>query len=342
MTNSSMLGYLANFGSFYSQSEVLSTQGLTFALQTCERARSALEKAIAESAGISTESSLTWRPEVIQADQGRVDIEGASGDKPVVKIEAKLGAPLSSAQLQSYEQDLRSRNPGHGALIVLVPKNRKAETIAFVRSTFNEEGDGPWSIADGRDVGLAVLSWDELFAVLLGGDVDERCRWEIEQLQEMYKVLLGDNFEPIASEEELGNWPQRTNDFIKLVDRATRELTDLDLVQKTYPWQSNPEYPGRYVPMEQGSDGSGDYYPAFYIGVRHSFAKYLTPIWMRLPKETPYFDQIVRCVDPSGEYPRDGGHLWLPLSLKLDTNMDGLVAHVVAQAKNYLADFECE
>ena len=51
MTTPTLLGYLARFGSFSAQSEVLCTQGLTYLLQEYEDARSALATEVAARGG---------------------------------------------------------------------------------------------------------------------------------------------------------------------------------------------------------------------------------------------------------------------------------------------------
>ena len=48
MTTPTLLGYMARFGSFSAQSEVLCTQGLAYLLQTYEDARSALAAEVEE------------------------------------------------------------------------------------------------------------------------------------------------------------------------------------------------------------------------------------------------------------------------------------------------------
>ena len=129
MTTSTLLGYLARFASFSTQSEVLCTQGLAYLLQTHEEARVAMADVVKAHTGVGIDGSITWVPEALQDDFGRVDLEARTADKvpvPVVKIEAKLGAELGAGQLGSYVADLRQRNSGESVLLVLVPKARTA------------------------------------------------------------------------------------------------------------------------------------------------------------------------------------------------------------------------
>jgi hypothetical protein len=70
MTEPTLLGYLARFCSFTTQSEVLCTQGLAYLLREYEDARSALARKVEARTGVEIGDSLTWLPEVKQADGG--------------------------------------------------------------------------------------------------------------------------------------------------------------------------------------------------------------------------------------------------------------------------------
>jgi hypothetical protein len=74
MTTPTLLGYLARFGSFSVQSEVLCTQGLAYLLREHEEARSALAKEVEARTGVRIGDSLTWKAEAPQEDKGRVDL----------------------------------------------------------------------------------------------------------------------------------------------------------------------------------------------------------------------------------------------------------------------------
>ena len=149
-----LLGHLARFGSFWTQSELLCTQGLTYLLQTYGNARSALANEIAERTGVETDNSLTWYAEAMQQDRGRPDLEARSAnDVPVVKIEAKLGAELSAEQLKSYEADLR-RSGRETALLVLVPEGRSTEAAQVTGSALGLLGSSPWPVTKDRPCGV--------------------------------------------------------------------------------------------------------------------------------------------------------------------------------------------
>jgi hypothetical protein len=337
MTTPTLLGYLARFGSFSAQSEVLCTQGLTYLLQEYEDARSALAAEVAARTGIVNVNPLTWHAEAVQDDQGRPDLEARTPDEvPAVKIEAKLGAELTANQLQSYQADLQCRNSGETALLVLVPQGRMAETARITAEALGLSGPGPWRVTDGYRTGVAVISWDELFSVLWGVSTGQ-FRYELEQLQAMYRVLSGDFIAPLASIEELQQWRARETDFRNLVDQVTRRLTTQ---HRLYPMGSEPieevseerEASGYYRRFVCScSDGGGS---CFSIGARDSFAELVTPIWMRFHRSTGHFWQIHQRFEASAlNWLESGGHIWIPLQVPLEVPREQMIEALVEQAQ---------
>jgi hypothetical protein len=212
VTTSTLLGYLARFASFTAQSEVLCTQSLTYLLQAHKEARSALAKIVART-GIEIDDALTWLPEAKQKDGARPDLEARMSDgTPLVKVEAKLEAQLLPEQLQSYVSDLRKRNRGDAALLVLVPESRKDEASGVTCEAFELSGDGPWSVINGHRTGIAVISWQEIFDALRGCKV-ERLRHEFDELEGMYFELSSEFIAPLASESDLREWRTLDTDF---------------------------------------------------------------------------------------------------------------------------------
>ncbi len=337
METPTLLGYLAGFGSFSTQSEVLCTQGLTYILRTHKDARSALADEIAAWTGVVISDSLTWLAEAIQADGGRPDLEARADGVPVVKIEAKLGAELLADQLQSYVADLRERNSGEAALLVLVPKLRTAEAARVTAEAFDLSGAGPWRVTDGHRTGIAVISWDELFTALRGCKT-ERLRHELEQLQAMYRVLIGDYIAPLADEEDLRQWRERETDLVNVVDQVTRRLTTQVTTQdKVYPMQREP-----LEGVSADSAPSGHRYryvcpigkSCFSIGVRDSFAGWVTPVWMRFHRNTGNFKQIRQRVEASVPSSiESGGHIWIPLDVPFNVSGEEMIQSLVDQAE---------
>ncbi len=340
MPTPTLLGYLAQFSSFSSQSEVLCTQGLTYLLREYEDARSALAGEVEARTGIEIGDSLTWLPEVEQADGRIPDLEACTADEvPVVKIEAKLGAELGAGQLESYLADLRERNDGQAAMLVLVPTTRITEIARATVSALELSGSGPWPATDGHRIGIAVISWDELFEALHSGR-DDLFHYELDQLQAMYRVLSGDFIAPLADKEDLLEWRDRETDFINLVDKTTRRLTTQHNV---YPMQSESldgvshdsepgRYHRRYVCPSTGNEES-----CFSIGVRDSFAEWVTPIWMRFRRDTGNFGLIRQRIEASSlRCLESSGHIWLPLKPPLEVSGEQMTQTLVEQAEEVL------
>ena len=329
-----LLGHLAGFGTFSSQSEVLCTQALCYLLKSYPQASKAFAEEIEQRTGLHVPGSVEWQAEVVQEDRARPDLEGIlANGTPLVKIEAKLGAGFAANQLGSYQSDLLQRNDKHSALLVLVPKQRLANTIGFAASELSLVGNHPWRVSKDCQVGVWALSWDELFVILEEGK-DDRLSHEIEQLCGMYHGLMEDYIAPIASAEELEKWESRETDYIKLVERATKELS---VGRAFLPLQRKPEiengnelnYVKRYVCQKiEGREC------CYSIGVRDSFAEWITPIWLRFHKGTGNFKQIAERIQQS-ELRRlqSGGHLWMPLDIPIGQESDQMVASLVEQAR---------
>ena len=328
MTTPTLLGYLAKFGSFSKQSEVLCTQGLAYLLQTHEDARSAMVHEVKVRTGIELSESLKWISEKQQEDGARPDLEAMADDVPVVKIEAKLGAELTANQLQLYVYDLLQRNSGKGALLVLVPEGRIEEAAKVTAAAFDLAGSGPWPATDGHRTGMAVISWDELFDTLKTGK-DGRFRYELEQLQAMYRVLSGSFIAPLASDEDLRKLGEREADFIDLVDQATRQLTRNHRLLPLYNDKQTQFY-HRYVQLSSNLPKS--YYS---IGVRDSFAEWITPIWLRFHKVTGDFGSIRQRIEASDlRWLESDGHIWIPLDIPREVPREQMIQALVEQAED--------
>jgi hypothetical protein len=338
MKTPTLLGYLAQFSSFSTQSEVLCTQGLTYLLREYEDARSALAREVEARTGVEIGDSITWLAEALQEDGARPDLEARrNADKvPVVKIVAKLGAELGAGKLGSYLADLRKRNDGQAAMLMLVPQSRTTEIARATASALRLSGPGPWPAIDGHRIGIAVISWDELFEALHSGR-DDLFHYEVDQLQAMYRVLSGDFIAPLADKEDLLEWRDRETDFINLVDKTTRKLTTQHQV---YPMGSElldgvshdsepSRYHRRYVCPSTGNEES-----CFSIGVRDSFAEWVTPIWMRFHKATGNFGLIRQRIEASSlRWLESSGHIWLPLKPPLEVSGEQMIQTLFEHAE---------
>lgn len=338
-----LLGHLAEFGSFFCQGELLCTQGLAYLLKEHPDARLAFANELAARTGVTVNHDLTWRAEEIQeSDGGRPDLQARISDKtPIVKVEAKLGARLDGGQLRSYlthlQPGLQSRQL-EGVLVVLVPPPRTNEATDVVKRTFGLDGPGPWRASDYPTIAITVISWDEVFAVL-GRVESQTLHSELEQLEGMYRTLSSYHIWPLAGLEELINWRRDPVRFEKLVDQVTRRLTTHRRVlpMAFEPLEQDPEgldpkgYTRRYVlrPLQDTTTFAS-------IGVRDPFAGSVTPIWLRFHRSTGCFADIHNRLAASCLRPRlveSAGHIWIPLDPPYDVPSEQVVDALVAQAE---------
>lgn len=338
-----LLGHLAQFAAFAAQGELLCTQGLAYLLQHPD-ADAALRAALPARTGFPLDDNLSWVAEAGQAeDRRRPDLEARIGGDPlapVVKIEAKLGAPFGLGQLQSYANDLAAKSGG--LLMVLVPRYRVTEASDLLSDAFEVSSPGIWQRPDEANVLAIVISWEEVVAALLLPQT-EPLHGEVVQFEAMYRALTGAYIEPLAGIDDLIAWRDREGVFWNLVDRVTRHLTGdaKPLPMRVERLDVEPEgldpkgYRLRYIcrPM-------ADLRPCFSVGVRDPFAGHLSPIWLRFHRDTQGF-AVLRSnlkASPLGAHAiPSGGHLWMPLEVPLGAYGDQMVADLVTQAEAIVA-----
>lgn len=331
------MGHLAQFNSFLSQSEVLCTQSLKYLLEDPE-ASSVFSKYLSEQIGRLI-APLTWEAEAYQKDGGRCDLEGSADGAPVVKIEAKLGAPLGYGQLSSYVEDLRERCANGGSLLILVPRRRANEITKAVAGTFDFIDDGPWYVGESPSCFVGLIFWEDVLAHLSTVNL-ESFACDFAQFQAMYRVLKGYEIKPITTVACLLNWrktKEKEDNYVRLVDYVTRRLTQEEQEQVLpigKEGQAPNDYRRRYVCLPLGSDC-----PCFSIGTRNPFKGHVTPIWMRFHRVTPCFPVIqerLLASDLSKRLVESEGHIWIPLDLEFNVDVDEQVESVVQQAEEII------
>ena len=319
--------HLAQFSSFFSQGELLCTQGLAYLLEN-DAARSAFRDLLSARAQVAVSEQLTWRAEVRQVDGGRPDLEGCTAEgKSEVKLEAKLGAALGIDQLKSYASDLSSRSGSdRGLLVVLVPNRRITEADTLVSSVVSLREDGARRMRDWPEIAVTVISWEETLD-LLGGVCLEPFAGDLEQFHAMYSVLAGAVVPPTDAQHLL-EWRTRRELYWAIVDRVTRRLTRHGSISpKAGDWDS---YRHRYVAWLPGRG------PYFSVGLRDPFAGHVTPIWLRFHHDTPNFFVVRDRLQASSFADKlvwSGKHIWIPLEIPLGIDGDGVVDSLVAQVE---------
>jgi hypothetical protein len=332
LTMDRLLGHLAQFASLWSQGELLCTHALAYLLRNDE-AEQAFSQLISSASGCPPLSKLQWLAEARQMDRGRPDLEGrTAAGAALVKIEAKLGAPFGDGQLDSYVQYLRSGD-APTVLLILAPERRRQEVISHTCAHFRVEGLGPWLLDPAPCVHVTVIAWEQVFEALAvassGGFADD-----LAQFRAMYRVLIGDDIEPVTTDEEVKAWRESEGKWRNLVDRTTRQLTGGRLL----PFQTEPgveAYHLRYV-----CRGLGNPEPCYSVGTRHPFRDYTTPIWLRFHKDTGHFTRIRANLDRSPsewQLVDSGGHLWFPLEVPRNSDGDTMIGALVERVQEIVA-----
>ncbi len=316
-----LLGHLAQFSAFSKQGELLCTQALAYLLR-----HPSASEAFKTHFGIGALGALEWHAERMQQDRGRPDLEGcASNDKPVIKIEGKLGALLSEGQLQSYVADFDARGSS-GMLLVLVPRYRLDEARSLSTRAFGLTGPGPsWVLAERNGCVVRVACWDEIIDVLTAvspapfGD-------DLVQFNDLYRALNGDLVEPLAA---FASWREREAQYLTLVDKATRYVAPQNGPMNPIGVDVTADprsYKRRYVCRPHA-----DRPTCFSLGLIDPFPGAPdTPVWLRFHKDTGDFSGIRGRLQESNFWSRTvqhDGHLWLPVEVPGDET-DG---HVLAQ-----------
>ena len=169
----SLLGELYERLDIAKRTEAIASQGLSYLLESSDEVRIAL----ADVAGLSdfwnvnniSAKHVEYHAESVNREEGkrdRVDIEGIYDDKPVVMIEAKFGAPLTSNQPCEY----LNRLDENGVLLFVCLEGRcialreelkgKLEKRSYQFDEIEHQG-APAFLCEGNKI-LFVISWEKL------------------------------------------------------------------------------------------------------------------------------------------------------------------------------------
>lgn len=330
-----LLRHLADFGSLFSQGELLCTQGLCHLLKN-PRASERLAAWLGEVAPGWSPCVLKWRAEEVQTDGGRPDLVGRdTSGHARVKVEAKLGALLTPEQVRSYALDLGT----DGLVVLLVPRTRLSDITVIARTALPGpaaiSGPSAWRSETGCMV--VVVAWQDVFAALREADL-----WpsggDLDQLEGLYLGLTSNHVADLADLADLEQWRPREKELQGLLDHATRALqSELLPLSKALPFGREPVaedsaalpshgYLRRYV---------CDQRVCFSVGLRDPFRGHKSPVWLRLHHDIPNLQAIrsrmhaafaSRLVDSDR-------HLWLELDLPLGVSGEQMIEVLVAQCR---------
>ena len=300
--------------------------------------RDALLRQLASMTETDVGSVASFHAEVVHDDRARPDLQGQdSAGNPLLIIEAKFGAGLTTAQLQAYvTHQLASLDPGlRGALVVLVPSYRSPEAEAALSTVWTrcDEAHSP-----SPPVATAVLTWDELLAVW--DDAAQRLApcdkdavvCDLRQLRGLCRAMAALDIAPLGLVATGGHgWQEREGDLRALVGQATAGFPIPDGRRLPLGLERWPEfeYYRRYIP---GGLPDPNCYCA--VGSVSGLTDQGTPFWLRYAKETSGFQVIASRIMASrlaADARGTGGHVWLPLRVSADRSGSAVVDELVTQ-----------
>ena len=297
------------------------------------RLREALVSHIGRAIGAKLDSVVTVLPEVVHDGLARPDLEGQdSTGRPLVVVEAKFGAELTSEQVDAYltNQEVRLDGGVQGAFVLLVPSYRKPEAESLLDALANQADPPAPSVSAG------VATWDEWLDVLDQSaqefDPTEReaFRCDVRQLRALCTTMRGVDIPPLGLVAAGVEPDEREDDLRQLVDEVTRRFRFPSGTLIPIGLETEFGYYRRYVP-----GGHEDPDCCCSVGVVSGFAGGEdTPFWLRYHRDTPGFQEVSARImasrlatDARGE----GGHIWLPLRVSADRSGAAIVSELADQ-----------
>jgi hypothetical protein len=316
-----LMTHLAQFGAFSLQAEVLCTRGLEYLLENDvvrKKFAALILECVVSRSTVALPDDLKWRAEVRQWDGARPDLEATCGERPVVKVEAKLGAPLAVPQVRSYADDLAARN-GSGIVVILVPAYRRKHAHKIAAELCKEQTACP--------VAVAVTSWEEVVSKL-GDDLVEPFGSDLAQFAAMYGALIAAEGKKITGEPDTeGN----AEVWETVIDSATRRLAEGGRLLPLGTENTAGYYRRRYICRRLG-----DKSPCFSVGLHAPLNEQTTHVWLRFTRSTPMFSVISDRLMVSPLSPRvvhDEHGLWFPIDVPTDVTAHEVIDAIVAQAE---------
>jgi hypothetical protein len=324
-----LLGRLASLGWFTRRGEVAATQALAVLLEE-PHLREALVGHIGQAIGTELSAVESFQPELIHADGARPDLEGQDSlGRPLVVVEAKFGAILSSEQVEAYlaDQEARLTDGARGALVLLVPSYRKPEAESLL-GALSDRAD---SLSP--EVATGAATWDEWLDALdesaqqLDPAERDAVRCDVRQLRALCATMRGVDVPPLKEVAKGVGMDEREGDLRRLVDEVTRRFRFPTGQLIPIGFESEFGYYRRYMP-----GGPDDPACCCSVGVLSGFGD--TPFWLRFHKDTSSFQEVANRIMASPlaeEAGGNGGHIWLPLRVSDDRSGEAILSELAAQ-----------
>lgn len=338
-----LLGHLAELGWFMRQGEVAATHALNFLLRNDVLAQALLDE-MERRAGVDLAAVSHFVTERSDAEAGRPDLEGIDDQgRPLLLVEAKFGAPLTSGQLAGYLGH-QERLLGEGCpavLMALVPRSRAPEAervLGQVVAARNAAGQTRTAISG------IVVTWDDwldLWDAALHPELPESraLSGDLLQLRALCEAQQALAIGPLGD----AAWREREGDLRRICDAVTRRIRDLHEPGFRVAPQQDELY-GTVHFLSRRYFGSGldaTQESAASIGIAVPFADQGgPPLWVRFHRVTPGFDTIKTRLKRSRfgvETRDDQGHVWVPLRFSADAAGPEILTELLAQVEEIRA-----
>ncbi|BAU32061.1 hypothetical protein [Microcella alkaliphila] len=328
---------LARLPEYFTTTEPAATRCMAILLEE-PALREATLSWLTEETGVELNHVVNFGAERVNAAGTRPDIEGLDSEGlPFLMVEAKFGAGLTQKQVENYLRDQIGRLgelATEAVMLLVVPSPRKAAaemTLEAARQVISEELGSPpqGHTASWNDV---VTVWRQ--ALKEAPNTADSLLADVLQFKALCNVLGGKVLDPFSGLQKTTEWRGRLEDYLSIVDAATKRLTPKGARLSGVTNQG--AFLGmRYFPAEyDNGPGKGS---AAAIGVHEDFADAgQGPIWMRFNRKTGGFNEILRRLRSSefrNQLVEDDRALWLPLGVNASLADIDLINDIVRQAE---------
>ena len=295
--------------------------------------------AMVKRSGLSVESEWLWLAEVRAEDGTRTDLEcvDAESSAPVVVVEAKLAAAMTSEQLRHYAANQRRRlfaaGWDCGVLAVLVPAHRRGEAEQKLTQALEIPDDAIEESGETVTLRGAVWSFDELLEAISSGESDDP---DVTQLAELIAVQAALDVPPLRQHERVRPDDPRRRDLWLIADRVSAAISPAG--SRLFPSGKDADFEWRrYVELSPGGTNIA-------IGVRWHVGddkpdELTSLLWLRVHRDTANAEIAAQRL--ARHYPntiRDHhGHTWLALDVPTGVGGAEVVAALIAQVERIAA-----
>ena len=316
--------------------EDAATDALAYILNKSERARSAFNYLVANTADVSIEDCVRFATQVVAPDNSRPDFVGydRNGEKRVIG-ESKFWASLGEGQANAYLEQLSSLGPA--VLLFVVPDSRIDSLWDDVNSDVGREQNPGDRVDDsGRRMGtmpdcemsrIIMVGWVDLLASLGQATSDDPdVASDIRQLQGLAEQQDGEAFLPLKREELAPEFPRRLRRIVDLIDVAIYQYGVKEDWLSVRNLRAQPQYYGygRYFGIV-GIEGS------LWLGLNYELwaETEKSPLWLWFSSNV--LDKRRARLEVEFHDRWDG--TWTPIYLKTDADRYVVLEDIARQLK---------